>query len=46
MTIVDILLLAMGAYLVLMVYTLSRPRSKTTFYFMLVLLISLIWDLT
>ncbi len=46
MTMVDILLLAIGAYAVLLLYTLSRPRSPATLYFALVLLISLVWDLS
>ena len=46
MTIIDLLLLAMGGYAVLMVYTLSRPRSATALYFLGVLLVSLMWDLT
>lgn len=46
MTFIDLLVLAMGGYAMLMLYTLSRPRSPTVFFFFLVLLISLAWDLT
>lgn len=40
------LLLAMGGYAILMVYTLSRTRSATALYFFLILLISFVWDLS
>lgn len=43
---IDLLLLAMGGYAILMVYTLSRPRSATALYFILVLFISFVWDLS
>ena len=45
-SVIDMLLLAMGGYAILMVYTLSRPRSATALYFFLILLISFVWDLS